>query len=249
MPITLTALTAITAGDLIRSALRKLRVYKPGEAIDDAEIVDNLEVLNAMLDSWSSDRLMIFAYTKEAFSLTAGQSLYTIGPNGDFNTTRPDGVEAELSYVRDSNSNDYPLERMTQEEYNRSSPKTGSGLNNIPGDLWYDPQFPLGRIQFNCPASSSLTLHLVSRKPFTEFPDISTEISFPNGYRNALIYNLAVMLSDEYGKKITPQMGAIATRSLSHLKHRNARPIMADHSGVPGSGGSGGYDVNKGPGA
>lgn len=245
--LTIYATDSTTAGDIIRSALRKLRVYKPGEAILDAEVSDNLEVLNAMLDYWSSENLMIFAYLKEAFSLTTSQSLYTIGPGGDFSTTRPDGVEAKSSFIRDSSSNDYPLESMTQQEYNSTSLKIGSGLNNIPAKLWYDPQYPFGRIQFDCPASASLTLHLVSRKPFAEFDGITTQISFPHGYRLMLIYNLAVFLSSEYGKgKLTSEIAAIAASTKSHLKHKNARPIMADLSTVPGGGGGVYLDTKTG---
>ena len=224
--LTLDSVGATTAGDIIKSALRKIKVYKPGEAISDSEIIDNLEVLNTMLDAWAAETLMIPYSRTEAFALTAGQSLYTIGPGGDFATTRPDSVDAESSFVRDSSNNDSYLQTMTEREYNQITLKSGSGLNGLPAYLWYKPQYPLGRIQFDVPADGR-TLYLVSNKPLDEFTDIATEISLPHGYRQAIIYNLAVMLASEYGKKIPNEVGVIATQTKIMLKFKNAKPIMA----------------------
>lgn len=237
--VTLYDTVGITAQDIIKGALRKLRVYTPGQTIPGDEVADNLETLNALLDYWNSQRLMVYALTTEAFSLTSGKSLYTIGPGGDFSTVRPDSVDVESSFIRDSSSNDSGLKIMTQAEYNAITLKSGSGLNGCPNRVWYDPKYPLGRIQFNCPLSSGYTFYLASCKPFTEFPDISTAFVFPAGYRLMFIYNLAVMLASEYGKPVTNDVGAIAAQTLSHIKAKNARPIMAYHGGVPVSGGGG----------
>lgn len=225
-----------TAGDMIKSAMRKLRVYKPGEAIDDAEVIDNLEVLNTMLEAWSADGLMIPASKTEAFTLTAGQSLYTIGPGGDFNTTRPIDVDVRSSYVRDSDGNDTLLSPMTEREYNSVYDKSPSS-NSEPAYLWYDPQYPLGRLQFDDPVDGG-TLYLVSQKPLDEFPDITTEMVLQPGYKQAIIYNLAVMLAPEYGVAVPAEVGVVARESRSSIEHRNAKPIRTDFSTVPTSGGA-----------
>lgn len=239
--VTLTSST-ITAEDIIKAALRKLRVFQAGGTLPPEDADDCLSVLNDMLDFWSSESLMIYALTHEAFALTASQSMFTIGPGGDFQTTRPESVDVASSFVRDASSNDTYLEPMTEREYRQIGLKSGSGLNSIPSRLWYDPQYPLGRLQFDCPLTSGYTLHLASLKPFDQFPDLTTEVSLPAGYRQALVYNLAVMLAPEYGKKVSPEVGAIAVQSKSHLEHKNARPIMADMSGVPGY--TGGREFN-----
>lgn len=233
--ITLIAYLEVTAGDIIKEVLRILRVYRSGESIDDAEIIDNLTVLNGMIDSWNADNLMINAAKTENFPLTAGQSLYTIGLNANFNTICPESVDVESSFIRDSSNIDTPLKSMTRQEYNRISQKTGSGLNNTPGRMWYDPQYPVGRIQFDCPLSSDKTLYIVSLKPFKEFPGITSVVSFPPGYREALVNNLTIRLSPRYGRPVPPEVGVLAARSISKIQNRNARPIMGNLSGVPGS--------------
>lgn len=243
--LTLEATGSTTASDLIKSAMRKLRVYKPGEAIDDAEIIDNLEVLNTMLDAWSADNLMVPYSKTEAFSLTAGQSLFTIGPGGDFSTTRPNDVDVKSSYIRDSSGNDYTLLPMTEREYNSLGDKSPS--SSTPAYLWYNPQYPLGRLQFDCPSSSGLTLYLVSQKPLDEFPDITTELVLPHGYKQTIVYNLAVILAPEYGKSVDGAVAAIAVTSKAQLEHKNAKPIMADFSSVPsGSRGFSHSDFERG---
>ena len=232
MTIPLTALNSTSAGDIIRAALRKLRTFKPGETLPDSEISDNLEVLNDLIDDFSADKLMLFALTTEPFVLHTNTPQYTIGPNGDFNTARPFFVEPRSCFIR-SLGVDYPIYPMTQQEYNSISIKTGTGISGIPLKLWFDPQYPLANITIDpAPTDNSFTLYLVSGKPFLEFPDITTAISFPPGYRRMLVYNLAVELESEYGPSTDPRIHAIAVQTKSAIQHRNAKTIKIDVSGT-----------------
>jgi hypothetical protein len=252
--ITLSDAPDLNAGDIIKSALRKIRAYKPGEVIDAAEVTDNLSVLNDLIDMLSVDDLMIPSSTTEVFTLTEGQYMYTIGPGGDFDTTLPEEIDARSSFSRDPFGVDYPLEPMTEREYNRIAIKSnmsgfnyadgtyyangsiyvnGRAIDSIPFRIWYDQQFPIGRLWFYPPPIAGFTLFLVSTKALTSYDDISQAVVLPTGYRTMLIYNLAVMLADEYGKPITAGVGTIAKESRNQLQHQNAKPIMANLSNVP----------------
>lgn len=70
---------ATTAQDLITGALRRINVYAPGESLDSADASDALTLLNDLLDSWSSEHLLVFASDETIFTLTGGQNKYTIG--------------------------------------------------------------------------------------------------------------------------------------------------------------------------
>jgi hypothetical protein len=70
---------ATTAQDLITGALRRINVYAPGESLDSADSSDALTILNDLLDSWSSEHLLVFASDENLFTLTGGQYKYTIG--------------------------------------------------------------------------------------------------------------------------------------------------------------------------
>jgi hypothetical protein len=70
---------ATTAQDLILGALRRINVYAPGETLGASEAADGLTLLNELLDSWSSEHLLVFASDENIFTLTSNQVRYTIG--------------------------------------------------------------------------------------------------------------------------------------------------------------------------
>jgi hypothetical protein len=68
-----------TAADIIKSALRKINSYQSGEPLSNVDAQDCLECLNDLLDSWSTDDLLVFGVEEWALSWTAGKNAYSIG--------------------------------------------------------------------------------------------------------------------------------------------------------------------------
>jgi hypothetical protein len=68
-----------TALDLIKGALRRIGSYQSGEAIAPADAQDALDTLNDMLDSWSTDKYMVFGSNENIVQYTSGQNTYTVG--------------------------------------------------------------------------------------------------------------------------------------------------------------------------
>lgn len=238
-----------TAQAVINSALKKIRALRSGEspAAEDAE--DCLAALNAMLDTWSSEGLTIFAVTTDTKALTAGDDQYSIGTSADIDTARPTSVEVESCFIRDSSNNDYPLSRMTKEEYNRISDKASG--NAIPSRLLYEQTYANGTIYLQPPPEAGLTLHLVSLKPFTTYTDLSGsggDMSFPPGYQEAIEFNLAVRIAPDFGKTPSQYVVMMAEQLLSNIKTRNLgeRPLRANVSDVPVRGASGRIDILTG---
>jgi len=86
-----------TPRELITGALRLINVVQANEnpTADDMDI--SFEALNAMLDSWSNEKLSIFSMNPYEFQLAANQKEYTLGPGGDWEITRP--MELLMMYV------------------------------------------------------------------------------------------------------------------------------------------------------
>src|SRR5450631_3925759 len=76
----------MTANDIIKGALRRLNSYMSGEALAAPDANDALEVLNDLLDSWSTDEAYVFASVETIVNFTGLQYQYSIGPGGDFST-------------------------------------------------------------------------------------------------------------------------------------------------------------------
>lgn len=206
-----------TARELIYAALRLIGVHNPDSTILDEALV----ALNALLSALSADKQVVYAVTTESFSLVIGKSAYTIGSGGDISSTRPFKI-LEGVYIQDSNTEDYPVMPMTRLQYNQIASKIDDGR---PTRIYYEPEFPLGKIRFNYEPLEIETVHMDSWKPFAEFAALSTSVIFPPEYKKLLQYNLAVSLAPEHGVDPSRAVGALASLSLQDVKGTNSEPV------------------------
>lgn len=201
-----------TARDIIKRAMQKIGVLVKSEAPSSDEADDALNSLNALIASWSNDSLVCFARTWESFNLSGGDATYTIGTGGDFNTTRP--MNIIQAYAR-SGAIDYQMDIITDTAYNSISYKSLSG---IPEFLNFDNAYPLANIRIYPVPSAAYSLFILSEKEVTEFATLDTEMSLPNGWERALIYNLALELAPEYKQQPDPSIVKIANESLGNIR-------------------------------
>jgi NADH:ubiquinone oxidoreductase subunit B-like Fe-S oxidoreductase len=68
--------------DIISSALKDIGALAAGETPTPEAAQDAFIMLNRMIDQWSNEQMMIFYKTEIIFTLTPGQTQYTIGPGG-----------------------------------------------------------------------------------------------------------------------------------------------------------------------
>lgn len=68
--------------EIISSALKDIGALAAGETPTPEAAQDAFIMLNRMIDQWSNEQMMIFYKTEIIFTLTPGQTQYTIGPNG-----------------------------------------------------------------------------------------------------------------------------------------------------------------------
>lgn len=213
---------ATTARKIIKKALSKIGALVKNEEPAADEANDGLDSLNAMITSWSNDAANINARTWETFSLVSGQSTYTIGTGGNFNTIRP--IEIIDCYIKD-NQIDYGMSILPDEAYDAISFKA---IQGIPEFLNTDNGYPLGKIRLYPVPSSNYGLFLLTEKQLLEFATLDTELSLPPGYERALIYNLAMELAPEYGQKPDASIVSIANESLGLVRTATIRARTMD---------------------
>ena len=68
-----------TALDLVVGALRSINALEAGETPNPNDSSDALQVLNDLLESWSTDKLFIYAGVENILTWTPGQYQYTVG--------------------------------------------------------------------------------------------------------------------------------------------------------------------------
>ncbi len=217
-----------TALDIITSAMRKAGIITKNESPSADEANDGLEMLNDMIESWSNDNLIIYERALENFTLTSGKGEYTIGNGGDFNTTRPIYIVSAYTRVGDT---DYNMKIVNDETYQLIPQK--SITNSFPDMLNYTNSYPLGTIKLYPVPSDSNNIYILSEKAITSFGSLSTTVDLPAGWKRALIYNLAVELTPEYGQSIDGYVVKIANEALGKIK-RNVSKIRTT-DGIQGN--------------
>ena len=221
-----------TAQDIIQDSLEKLGVYGPGETANDADFSRMLSLLDDMLDSWSNNSLACYTILQQSMQYIPNQFSYTIGPGGYVNGTRPLRIldVPGSVYTLDFNGNQYGMDVITQTEWNmRGSRNTNS---NFPDVLFYDPQFPLGVLNFDPIPNIGYSVYFSSYLQFTSFAGLTSPLILPPGYKLAITTNLAIEAIPYFGVANLSQieMGALeksAFRSLAKVKRNNIRDNKA----------------------
>lgn len=225
---------------MIVRALQLLGDKTLGGSLTSDEQTAYLSVLNAMMESWSLERLMVYQLLQDSKALTTSDGTYTIGSGGDFNTDRPTKI-VDPCFIRDGDNLDYPLTLIDATTYGRFTQKTTD--NARPEYLFYDGAFvsSLGTIYLYPEPSASLTLYINSWKQLQTFALISTTVVLPLGYQRAIEFNLAVELSGGY-KSVSPEVAMIARESKAAIKRFNAPSgVLRMDAGVAGRRR---YDIN-----
>ena len=194
-----------------------------GESLTTAESADALIALNAMLESWQTEKLVVYALADTAFTMTATDASYTVGPSGNFNLT-PRPPKIENCFVRASGI-DYPVELIDQDRWYAIPDKTSD--SDIPIYAYYEPTLSTGTLQLWPVPNAAHSLHIVTWTTVASLAAVGTTITLPQGYERALAYNLAVEIAPEFGREASETVQRTAMESKAAIKRANQRPMLA----------------------
>jgi hypothetical protein len=192
------------------------------------EAQDGLESLNAMLSTWRLEGLMAYDIERVVFAVTAGTQVYSIGPSGDWNTsptmtaqaTRPTKIEA-MGLIDTSSDPDLetPLAPMSNAEYQ------SLGLKAMTSDWptrWnYSASVPLGSVFLWPKPTVNRSMAVYLWRQLTTWATVQTNLTLPDGYEEAVVYNLAIRLTPEYGGQASPEVIDVARSSKSLVMRMN----------------------------
>lgn len=212
-----------TARDLIRNAMLEIGAVATGEAASADEASDGLVVLNRMLASWSTESLFIYSNAPETFPLVNGQQVYTMGPSGNFNTTRPLRIQRiSLQLTANSQVTELPVEMVNLEQWANIVIKAVT--SPIALRCWASNTYPLETLNFWPVPSAVNNIVIYSDKLITSFATINDVVSLPPGYEEAVHYSLAMRLAPQYGKQASAETIAFADKAIANIKRLNIKP-------------------------
>lgn len=221
------------ASDLIKGSLRLIGAIATGETPSASELADGLVSLNDLLDSWSTNGLLIYQNKRESFPLIPGKQAYTIGLTGDLNTDRPVRIKKAFT---DQNGLEIEMEILeTIEEW--AELKIKSFTSSLATKLYVEPGSPFSTINLWPIPNIANNLVLYSEKPLTSFATSSTDVPLPSGYARALRYNLALELAPEFGREPSALVVQAAMDSKADIQRINTDPVYmsSDETGAGSS--------------
>jgi hypothetical protein len=208
--------------DLIRLALINCGIVSRAQTIYAEDMFTAFDTLNSMISQWNRKRWLIYSLLDVACTSTGAQS-YTIGTGQDFNTPRPDRLEAayvRLLPVESGQTYDTWLEIIdSHEDY---ATITLKNLETWPTNIFYDSAYPVGNVYpWPVPPSGMYEVHVLVKNSLSQFPDLTTPFIIPPEYTDAMIWNLGVRLRPSYKLPVDPALMGTANQSLQVLRKAN----------------------------
>ena len=215
-----------TAGDIINGSLRLLGVLAEGEVPSAETSQDALNAMTQMVDSWSTERLAVYATQDQVFTWPAGLLSRTMGPSGDFVGNRPVLLD-DSTYFRDPGTGvSYGIKFINQQQYNGIAVKTVT--STYPQVIFTNMTFPDIEMYIYPRPTRALEWHFISVEELTQPATLATTLHFPPGYLRAFRYNLACEMAPEFGTEPSAQVRRIAMSSKRNIKRiNNPDDIMA----------------------
>ncbi len=217
----------MAALEIVTTSMKLIGALAHGEDAEPEEAQDVLSRLNTMLNTWAAEKLTTYVINRSPYTLTSGTATYTLGPTGDFAQQRPQWVE-RMGIIHPGNLDnpvELQLEVITTQRFAEIPVKGTQG--NLPAIVYVDGDFPDRNLTFwPIPDIPLLQAVIYWAQSLASFGLLTTDISVPPAYDEAIIYNLAVRLMPEFGKQSDPAIIVRALELFSILKSSQ----MATHA-------------------
>lgn len=217
----------MTVQELVDAGLTYCGRLAAGRTAGVVESQVGLATLNAMLDAWRTERLLVNAELRTLFNIVSGQQEYIIGlapaPVADFAIERPEQIHrAEFVFTNVTPNVETPIRILTSQEWAAMSPKTLT--STITTMLWYQPLVPNGKITLWPKPTQNWKIGLWTWSILAQFAALTDVVIIPPGYLEAIQLNLAIRLALKYPDTavLAPGVVELAKLAKSNIKTMNA---------------------------
>jgi hypothetical protein len=216
-----------TYQDLVTASLKRIGVVGAGQTPSPEDSSDALLRLNAMLDSFATERLFIPSITRTTWTIVSGTAAYTVGSGGDVNIARPVFV-SDVRFIDTTPDPDLEmgLTMLTDDAYAVIPQKAST--SSYPTAYYWNPTFAsgLGTLTF-WPVPTSTTLEGVIYHPTTlvQVAALTTTMLLQPGYQWFLQEQLAVFCAPEWGVSVPADLRESAREAKANIKRGNIRLV------------------------
>lgn len=186
-----TPATFNTPERIIREAMREAKLLGRGQNPSSEAFADYLNRLQDMVNQWQTQGLKLWLdHDLNIGPLVAGQSLYTFGPGGTINMTKPLRV-LQGYYIELAGAVRRPLLVLSREEYFRLSTVAQTGAIN---SYYVDKQLlTLNVYLWLTPDAQAITgeAHGIFQQQVDHLIQLNQQMTFPVEWYLALMWGLA----------------------------------------------------------
>jgi len=222
----------VTALGLETAAFAVLNVFQPGEAIPNDQAQLALGFLNRMVGGWALRSFTIPAVARLVFPLIANKggpsNPYSVGLGGDLNIQRPVSQSsftgAGLLLATPTPNVEIPRALATDDGYRSIQIKELT--STLFTTIYYNPTFSVqfGTLQlWPVPDNALHSLVLYLQQALSTFATLQTVYNVPDGYGDALTYNLARRLAKPWGATVDDDLAQSALLSLNLVQRANVK--------------------------
>lgn len=217
-----------TYRDLITASFKRIGVVGAGQTPAPEDAADALLRLNALLDSFATERLFVPSITRTTFTIVSGTASYTVGSGGTVNVARPVFVEdVKFQDTSFSTTLELSLDMLTDQAYANIPQKTTTAP--YPTTFYYNPTYTstgFATLTFwPVPTSSTLQGVLYAPQTLVQVSSLDTTMTLQPGYQWFLQEQLAVSLAPEFGVQTPPDLVQSAREAKANIKRANIRIV------------------------
>jgi len=211
----------MTVRDVLKSSLRLIGALEPGEAGDDADLQDAMNIANDLIETWGLETIMIPSLARNTFTLTASHNPHTIGAAGELVLAKP--AEVRFAGLVDTTADpdfERPLEVITIDRYHAIPEKDLA--SSWASKLYYENTIAAtGKVYLHPVPDSALTLALYTPAVLAAFASLDDTVYMPKGYSRAFRYNLALDLAPEWNLPVLDRVALTAETSKAAITTKN----------------------------
>ena len=227
-----------TYRDIITGALRLIGIVGDSEQPTSYQADNGLYALNEMIGAWNADDLMIYTTSFSQVAINVAKQTWTIGPGGDIDTpVRPSEIDAANIIQNASTQNPVTLPMSILSPNEWAEIRSKNSTSNYPRFLYCNGDWPLATMfLWPSPNVSDCKLEVLFNSPLNQALTLDTVEALPPAYRQAIRFNLAVILAPEYGREASQAVQAQAYKSKNIIAQNNQNIDRLDFdSGIQGT--------------
>lgn len=204
-----------TATQLIDDACSEVGAAAQDTALSNYDAQYCLRVLNRMLASWATERLMVYALTTETFPTVAATASYSSTLLSGGRPVAVDSVTVTQSGVT------YPVELKDAQDYLAIGYKAAPGTPEV---CFAEMTYPNATFYLYPTPDAIYTVSMSLRRALSSTLLLATDLALPPGYEDAIVLNLATRVAGHFGTDPSPQLVENAKQAKATLKRLNSVP-------------------------